>query len=69
MFEIQNHSHAALRDPQIIQHQAAGAHGADVGTPTVFSDLLFRCRQSVLGLRRIERDALSAVVTRFQREN
>jgi hypothetical protein len=69
MFEIDNHSRTALLGRQIIQHQAAGAHGADVGTPTVFSDLLFRCRQSVLGLRRIERTALSAVVTRFQREN
>jgi hypothetical protein len=27
MFEIENHSHTALGDPQIIQHQAAGAHG------------------------------------------
>jgi hypothetical protein len=35
----------------------------------VFSDRLFRCRDSVLGLRRIERTALSAVVPRFQPAN
>jgi hypothetical protein len=39
------------------------------GRATVFSDQLFRCGVSVLGLQRIERNALSAVVTRFQPAN
>jgi hypothetical protein len=33
------------------------------------SNRLFRCHDSVLGLWRIERTALSAVMTRFQRAN
>src|SRR6266481_6449607 len=62
--QSQRHTRTRTVNRRLRRSRRWPAGSADAGTTTVFSDRLFRCRDSVLGLRRIERNALSAVVTR-----